>query len=269
MLWIIPTPLGHLDDWTYRAVRTVSECDYLLCEDTRRTKKLLLYYSLSTPLVSYHAYSEKSKLSSILCDLKAGQTIGLVSDAGTPAICDPGAHLVQNALIEKIPISALPGPCAITTTLSMSGLSPKQWQFCGFFADKKNARNEEIATALTYPGVTIFYIAPHDLKKILVEIDLQAPDCTLHLFREVTKKFEDHLVGTPQQLIAQTPLKGEMVLMFEEMPHSSSLAGGDERKIMHLLLNEQGMKLSTAAGLCAKLLGKKRSEIYHRWQLAR
>lgn len=216
MLFLIATPIGNLKDITLRALETIKLCDYLLCEDTRRTQILLAHYEIRVPLKSYHAFNEASKEEGIIADLKKGQCIGIVSDAGMPGIADPGERLVRRCRLEGIEISALPGPCALITALTASGFSCDPFQFLGFLPKKRGRLVKTLEQILAYPGTTVCYESPFRLHKTLELIASLDPKRQCAVARELTKKFETHTRGSAEdlfRLFQAKPAKGEVVLM--------------------------------------------------------
>ncbi len=216
MLYLIATPIGTLADISFRALKTIEECDYLLCEDTRHTQKLLHHYELRKPLKSYHAFNEAAREKNILADLKEGKTIGLLSDAGTPGISDPGMRLVKRCHEEGLALSAIPGPCAAIMALICSGFTTERFQFLGFLPVKKGKRGLLLQEALEYPGTTIAYESPYRILSTLEILQELAPEHPIALARELTKKFEQIHRGTPLTLRAEwkeKAPKGEFVLL--------------------------------------------------------
>jgi 16S rRNA (cytidine1402-2'-O)-methyltransferase len=216
MLFLIATPIGNLKDFTLRAMETLHACDYVLCEDTRRTSLLLKHHSIRVPLKSFHLFNEASRENRVIDDLKSGKKIGLLSDAGTPGISDPGERLVRKCRSEGIEVTPIPGPCAAIAALSASGLPTSRFQFLGFLPKKKGKLKRILEDMLSYPGTSICYESPFRLVstlKILADLD-QARECTVA--REITKKFESFLCGPPLHLLTHftkhTP-KGEIVLL--------------------------------------------------------
>ncbi len=217
MLYLVATPIGNLADITLRALETLRSCDYILCEDTRHSHILLQHYNIEKPLKSYHKFNEAFRAESIVQDLELGKSICLISDAGTPSISDPGAALVKLCIERNILISAIPGPCAAIQALSCSGLPTDRFQFWGFLARKEGALKRELQSILVYPGTTICYESPHRLLNVLELIQSMQPQRLLVVARELTKKFEEIVRGSAKALIEhwqQTPLKGEIVLLF-------------------------------------------------------
>lgn len=216
MLFLIATPIGNLKDLTFRALETFQLCDYLLCEDTRRTRILLTHYQLKISLKSFHLFNEASKEESVIDDLKAGKTIGLVSDAGTPGISDPGERLVRRCRENGIEVVSIPGACAAIVALSASGLSASCFQFLGFLPRKKGKLRKAFEEALKYKGTTICYESPYRLEsslKILKEIE---PLREAVVARELTKKFETFVRGSITVLLdhfSKNKPKGELILL--------------------------------------------------------
>lgn len=215
-MYLIATPIGNLADFSFRAIKTIQTLDYLLCEDTRKTRILLNHYELSIPLKSFHSYNEKKNLPKILEDIRTGKQIGLVSDAGTPAISDPGIRLVAECRKEGITVVPIPGACAAIAGLVASGLDTTRFQFLGFLPRKKGKLIRIFQEILNYPGSTICYESPFRLVaslKILAEID---PMRCCAVARELTKKFEEVTNGTAADLVehfSKKPPKGEIILL--------------------------------------------------------
>lgn len=225
--FVVATPIGNLGDITLRAIETLKNVDLILCEDTRQTKKLLDKYSIATPTMSYHAQSKLSKADKILQLLEEGKDLALVSDAGTPTISDPGAVLISqiremlnnsaiaNSLnIEIIPI---PGPTAVITTLSASGLPTHEFTFLGFLPHKKGRETlfKEIAGS---KRTMVFYESPHRILKTLESLVKFCPNKKACIARELTKIYEEFKTGTPKELLAYymrnvEKVRGEFVVI--------------------------------------------------------
>lgn len=216
MLYLISTPIGNLEDLSFRAIKTIELCDYLLCEDTRRTKILLDRYGLTKPLRSYHKFNESTRMQEVLSDLSCGKSIALIADAGTPAIADPGERLVKRCHEEKIPLTAIPGPSSVITALSLSGFPSDRFQFIGFLPKKPKALQTLFGEALAYSGTTIALESPFRIKKSLSHFAKLSTDRPLFIARELTKKFEELLTGTAPELLShfeKKAPKGEFVLL--------------------------------------------------------
>lgn len=217
MLYLISTPIGNLGDLSFRALKTIEECEYLLCEDTRRVKQLLTHYEMPfKKLVSMHKFNEKAREKQVLEDLQAGMTLGVITDAGTPGIADPGERLVMACRKEGIPVYAIPGACSIVAALSISGLPTLPFQCIGFLPPKSGRLQTALQSALNYPGTTVCLETPHRLLKTLKILAEIAPERHLVVLRELTKKFEHFYHGTAAELLGhwpEHPPKGEIVLL--------------------------------------------------------
>lgn len=216
-LYIVATPIGNLEDITFRAIRILKEVKLVLAEDTRHTKGLFDFYSISTPMESYHDFNKEKVTPKYIDFLKTEGDIALVSDAGTPGIADPAFNLVRECVKEKIPVRALPGPCAMITALVSSGMPTDHFSF-QYFSPKKSARRLRLLENLKEEEATqIFYASPHNIDKFVSEIGTVFGEIKIALMRELTKKFEEHLVGTPSEILEHFkvhPPKGEYVLIF-------------------------------------------------------
>ncbi len=188
MLYLVPTPIGNLEDMTFRAIRILKEADWIAAEDTRQTKKLTTHFDVHTPLISYHEHNKQVSGEELVTKLKQGATIALVSDAGTPGISDPGEDLAKLCIAEKIKVIALPGANAALTTLVASGLSAKQFTFVGFLPRNKKDRKEELERVEPAKETLIFYEAPHRLNQTLQALYDALGDRQIVIGRELTKK---------------------------------------------------------------------------------
>lgn len=216
-LYVVATPIGNLDDLTYRAVRILGEVDRIACEDTRHTGQLLGRYGISKPLVSYHEHNEAARSEELLGDLLGGKSVALVSDAGTPLISDPGYRLVKAAREQGVAVSPIPGPSALTAALSASGLPTDAFVFLGFPPSKAGARRKLIEECRAWPMTLVFYEAPHRILDTLADVAAALGGRPVVLAREVTKLHEEFLRGTAAELLdalrVRPPLKGEITLM--------------------------------------------------------
>lgn len=204
ILYIVATPIGNLEDMTLRAIRTLKEVDYVLCEDTRTTKKLLNKYDIHTKTMSYHAHTTSGKESAIIRMLEEGKNLALVSDAGTPCISDPGVLLVANVRLAfgaSAHVVPIPGPSALVSALSASGISSAEFIFLGFLPHKKGRETlfKEIASS---ERVIVFYESTHRILKTLESLDTHAPLCTVMIAREITKQFEEFVKGSPKEVLS-------------------------------------------------------------------
>ena len=214
-LYIVGTPIGNLEDITYRAVRILNECDLILCEDTRTSRVLLNHYKIKKDLISYHKFNEKRQEEFIIQQLQNGKVIGLISDAGMPCIADPGQKIVETCRNHTFKVEVIPGPSSILTALSGSGWEFSSFQFLGFIP-KKSAQTKRLFDGLvSYPGVSIAFETKHRILKtlqILTEYPLELCIC-----KELTKHFEVYFFGKASEIIQQLQnksLKGEFVVLF-------------------------------------------------------
>jgi 16S rRNA (cytidine1402-2'-O)-methyltransferase len=220
-LYIVATPIGNLKDITLRALDTLKEVDVILCEDTRTTKKLLSAYDIHSKCIAFHKFSTEKEIQSILNLFDVYERVALVSDAGTPAISDPGSLLVQLVQEQKPEVSviSIPGASALTSAISISGLPMSQFTFFGFLPHKKG-RQKKLDEALGYTHSIIFYESTHRIIKLLEEIDTRQSDRKIVICKELTKMHENILKGTAKELLDQLAKdpslqKGEFVLICE------------------------------------------------------
>lgn len=220
-LYIVATPIGNLQDITFRAIETLKTSDIILCEDTRTTKKLLSHFDIHTKCIAFHKFSTSKDIESILNLFETHEHISLVSDAGTPAISDPGSFLVELIREQKpeVSIVSIPGASALTSALSISGLPLSEFTFFGFLPHKKG-RQKKLDQALSYSHTIVFYESTHRILKLLEEIKTRQPERKIIICKELTKMFENVLTGTAEELLtqfAQNPSlqKGEFVLICE------------------------------------------------------
>ena len=216
MLYLIPTPIGNLGDITSRSVAVLQEVDVILAEDTRNSGRLLKHLGVSTPMLSYHAHNEHKKTADIIDQLKDGRKIGLISDAGTPAISDPGFLLVRACIQNDINISCLPGPNALIPALAISGIPCDRFYFEGFLPHKKG-RQTRWQTLAQLNCTIALYESPHRLLKALNEcLTFLGPDRYIAVIKEISKIYESVYRGSPEQLIEQFKegkVKGEYVIV--------------------------------------------------------
>lgn len=216
MLYVVSTPIGNLKDITLRAIETLQSVDLIAAEDTRHTGILLKHYGINTPLTSYFEHNERGKAQYLLGLLQAGKTIALVSDAGTPGICDPGYRLIRLARDHQIPMTVIPGATAFTAALTLSGLPSDRFVFEGFLPVKPGARRKKIESIKEEERTVIFYESPHRLLKSLKDIEEILGDPKVTVARELTKTFEDVQTATASELAkfySSHPLKGELVVL--------------------------------------------------------
>ena len=217
ILYIVATPIGNLEDITIRAINILKEVDCIAAEDTRHTLKLLNHLEISKPLISYHRHNEETKSDILLEKLKNGENIALVSDAGTPGICDPGEEIICKCIEEKIKIVPIPGACAIVNALICSGLDTKKFLFLGFLSINKKIRKDELEKIKNSQETIIIYEAPHKLKETLKDLSNILENRKITIARELTKIHEEFVRGTAKELLETfQEVKGEMVLIIEK-----------------------------------------------------
>lgn len=211
-LFVVATPIGNLEDLTFRALRTLKEADVIAAEDTRRTRKLLTHYGVSTPLVSLHEHNEFREGPRLVERLLAGETIAVVSDAGTPGISDPGAVLVRLAREAGVRVVPIPGPSAVTAALSVAGISFESFLFAGFPPPAGTARQEWFLGLVDEPHVLVFFEAPHRISKTMRDVCNFYPDRPIFISREITKSHEE-FVYRPKNQPIQLREEGEFVII--------------------------------------------------------
>jgi len=224
-LYIVATPIGNLEDLTFRALKILEEVNHIACEDTRRTRKLLTRYNLKKNLISYFQPKEKQKIPQIIDILKGGKDVALVSDAGTPGISDPGFPLIKEAIIHGINIIPIPGASALTAALSAAGLPTQRVVFIGFPPPKKTAMKKLLQSLIDEAGTFVFYIPPRKLVVFCQLIQEILGERPVVIARELTKIHEEFLRGTPAELVPlleNKTVRGEATVLVGPIPKSSS-----------------------------------------------
>ncbi|MCD8077021.1 MAG: 16S rRNA (cytidine(1402)-2'-O)-methyltransferase [Lachnospiraceae bacterium] len=217
-LYLCATPIGNLEDITLRVLHTLREVDLIAAEDTRHSRILLEHYEITTPLTSYHEHNKYEKAEILVAKMQSGAQIALITDAGTPAISDPGEELVRQALQAGIPVTSLPGACACITALTMSGLPTRRFAFEAFLPAEKKERREVLERLKTECRTIVLYEAPHHLRRTLEELTETLGDRRLTICRELTKKYEEGIQTTlagAQALYRDEEPRGEFVLVLE------------------------------------------------------
>lgn len=222
-LYVVATPIGNLEDMTYRAVRILGEVSLIAAEDTRHSRKLLTHYGITTRLISYHDHNEKGRSEQLLARLKEGEDLALICDAGTPCIADPGYALVQRCHHEEIPVVAVPGSSAVIAGLSIAGLPTDGFRFIGFLPAKAQARQALLQRCSADTSTQVMYEAPHRLLAALADIvETFGSACRVAIARELTKRHEELFSGTAQEALtsfsARDAIKGELVIMVAPAP---------------------------------------------------
>ena len=219
MLYVVATPIGNLGDITLRAIETLKSVDVVAAEDTRRSGMLLKHLGIKKPFVSYHEHNEAARTSELVERLARGENVVLITDAGTPALSDPGLRLIRECIKREVPFTIIPGPSSILTALLGSGFSTRQFSFRGFLPVKSGQRERELRAAAEREATVIFFESPYRLTKTLAACVDIMPDRQLCVARELTKKFEEFRRGTASELLAHYqvhPPKGEIVLVISE-----------------------------------------------------
>jgi 16S rRNA (cytidine1402-2'-O)-methyltransferase len=264
-LFIVATPIGNLSDMTYRAVETLTAVDLIAAEDTRHSRKLLQHYSIGTPTTAYHEHNEQRQTRNLIGKLLSGDSIALITDAGTPLVSDPGYRLICAAHQQKIPVSPIPGCCATVAALSVAGLPTDRFAFEGFLPNKVLARRKTLELLKFEPRTLVFYESAHRIIETLTDlVQVFGPDRPATLAREITKQFETIENGTLahiHQFVGEDPnqQKGEFVLLVQGagQPVDDS---GEILVVLRPLM--AAMRLKQAVDLTAKITGKPKNEIY-------
>ncbi|MCI8470610.1 MAG: 16S rRNA (cytidine(1402)-2'-O)-methyltransferase [Clostridia bacterium] len=267
-LYIVATPIGNLDDITLRAIQVLQSVDLIAAEDTRHTLKLLNHLEISKPLISCHRHNEEIKTEILIEKLREGQNIALVSDAGTPGICDPGEVVIRKCIEEGIETIPIPGACAMINAIITSGLDTKEFTFLGFLPLNKKLRKEKLEEIRKAKKTIILYEAPHKLIVTLKDLAEILEDRKVVLARELTKIHEEFIRGNINEIIQKAEnLKGEMVLMIEgnkvieEENHFENLSIEEHYK----WYEQQGMEKKEIIKKMAKDRGTSKNEIYQKF----
>lgn len=263
VLYIVATPIGNLEDLTFRALRILKEVDLIAAEDTRHSRRLLDHYGIKTPLTSYHEHNEQAKARHLVERMQRGENIALISDAGTPVLSDPGYRLVQEAIRSGISISPVPGPSALVAALSASGLPMEPCAFEGFLPAKRKERREKLQSLRAEARTLVFYEAPHRLKESLEDIGAMFGNRPMVLAREISKVHEEFLRGSAVDLIAQLAdrdVRGELTLVIAgatDEPAAAEAIMAEIRK-----LKGDGMRVKEIAALLGEKYSVSKREVY-------
>jgi len=274
VLYVVATPIGNLEDITYRAVRVLKEADLIACEDTRQTRKLLDHYGIGQPMVSYHEHNENERAQELVEKLKAGATIAQVSDAGMPGISDPGYRVVKLAIEHGIQVVPIPGASAVIAALSASGLATDAFEFRGFLPAKAGQRRTALEQVRSQQSTVIFYEAPHRIVESLEDVvRILGPERRVVIARELTKIHEEFIRGTAQEVLKMArsrELKGEITLLVGKAETSvGSEVEKDLRTRLEDLMREQKLDEKAALKVLAKETGQSKSEVYRELQRKR
>ena len=264
-LYMIGVPIGNYDDMTYRAVETLKMVDMIYCEDTRVTKKLLVHFDIDKPLRSYHTFNENDLTKNLISEIKNGKNIAIVSDAGMPIISDPGFLAVKDSVENDVDVVVVPGPTAFVTALVGSGISSNRIMFVGFLNSGDNKRRKELEKLKDFEDTLILYESPHRIKETIEMLCDLMPDRRICLARELTKKYEEYLHGTPAEILEVIEeIKGEIVIIIEGATikeiKKDLIALTVEEHFKHYL--EQGHDEKESMKMVAKDRGISKSLIY-------
>jgi len=266
-LYIVATPIGNLEDITFRAVRILKEVDLVAAEDTRHTRKLLTHFGISKPLTSYFDHNKHLKGDTILNRLRDGASVALVSDAGTPCIADPGYQLVRDAVADGISVVPIPGVSAAVAALSASGLPTDSFTFIGFLPSKQGKRRQQLSVVRSEERVLIFYEAPNRLMATLGDMHEILGERNLVVARELTKMYEEFARGKTSEVIARfsdRQVKGEVVILAAPAGESEQGVGEAEclNKILQHYLVVEGLSLKDAVKRASTEANLSRSKVY-------
>lgn len=263
-LYVVATPIGNLEDMTYRAVRILQEVDLIAAEDTRHSRKLLDHYAIKTPLISYHEHNEEQRSEQLLVKLQGGESLALISDAGTPCIADPGFRLVSRCRQAGLTVAAVPGPSALIAALSISGLPTDAFRFVGFLPAKTHGRRQMLEQFRDEQQTVAFYEGPHRLLACLRDIvDVCGADRQLSVARELTKRHEELFSGTAAEaaeFYAAGRVRGELVLLLGPAPQRKPQ--GTVKEALAQLHAESDLSWKQIVKQVAKEFGMPGSDVY-------
>lgn len=265
-IYVVATPIGNLDDMTIRAIRVLSTVNFIAAEDTRHSQRLLAHFNLRVPLIALHDFNEKQRVDAILQKVIAGESLALITDAGTPLISDPGYALIHQAHLQGITVSPLPGACALIAALCVSGLPTDRFLFEGFLPPKTQARRDRLQELCHETRTLIFYEAPHRLLALVADLNhVFGGDRAVTLAKELTKTFETIYATDLANLyvwLQADPLrqKGEFVLIVKGLSEAKKNRFLDENEVLATLKAE--LPLKQAVALTAKLTGQPKNALY-------
>ncbi len=271
-LYLVGTPIGNLEDITFRAVRLLKEVDLIACEDTRRTQQLLNHYGIKARTVSYHEHNELTRAPELIIQMEEGSRIALVSDAGMPVISDPGFRLVSLAIRHNIPVIPIPGASAFVAALAAAGLPVDKFRFLGFLPAKKLARRRALREMRGSPKTLVFYDAPHRVLDTLEDVKDVLGDVPVVVAREVTKVHEEFVRGLASEVLAllkSKPVRGEITALVgpqskrgKDLPVRQVI-----RRDLEQVMAERGIDERAALKVVARSRGISRSDAYRQWQM--
>lgn len=260
---VVPTPIGNLDDMTYRAVSYLKKCNRIACEDTRHTQRLLDYYQIRKPLISYHEHNEQERAEDLLGFLKEGEIICLVSDAGTPGISDPGGRMIKELQKNKMAYTVLPGPSAVNTAVVASGVGDGTYSFLGFLPRKGQAREEILEKMDKHTLTSVIYESPHRIRKSLEEFGKRWPDRDMAIARELTKVYEEVIRFKGREVPDLNFVdKGEFVVLIGPNEKADQIWTQDQVESRFEDLYKQGLRSKTALKMIADQSHWKKNDLY-------
>lgn len=259
-LYLVATPIGNLEDITYRAIHILNDVDKIYAEDTRNSLVLLNHYQIKTHLESYHEFNQEIKTKDIIKELLSGMNIAIITDAGLPVISDPGFKIAKEARNLGIAVTTIPGASAGISALVASGLPPKPYTFYGFLDSKSSVRINELNNLKFLKSTIIFYEAPHRIIESLTDMRNVLGNRNAVIARELTKKHEEYICGTLDELINAENLKGEMVVLVEGYKEETTAILNPNEKIDELI--SLGYKPNEAIKEVAKMMNQSRNDVY-------
>ncbi len=264
-LYVVATPIGNLEDITLRSLRILKEVKLIAAEDTRTSRKLLSRYGIKTPLISFHEHNQKNQIPRILGALTTGD-VALVSDAGVPTLSDPGQELVRRALESGVPVSAAPGPSAVSAALSVSGMPANRFMFTGFLPRRQGERRELLRTLAEFPDTVVIFEAPHRLRSTLKDLLAVWGDRRITVCRELTKRFEEVFPATVSQALERfAEPRGEFTLVVEGGVAEKAVWDHEDVRSSLTQLKVEGMRAREAVSRVAAESGMRRSLVYREW----
>ena len=270
-LFVVATPIGNMEDITFRAIRVLREADLIACEDTRHTQKLLAHFGIQTPTISYHEHNEMTRAPELIIQIEEGSQIALVSDAGMPVISDPGFRLVHLAIRHGIPVVPIPGASAFVAALAAAGMPVDKFRFLGFLPSKKLARRKSLQELVGANKALVFYESPHRVLEMLTDVYDLLGNRPAVVAREVTKVHEEFVRGSISEVLEHLktkPVKGEITVLVG--PSQASAATASPSRSIHSELEQaranEGLDDRSALKAVARRRGISKSEAYRLWQ---
>jgi 16S rRNA (cytidine1402-2'-O)-methyltransferase len=263
-LYVVGTPIGNLEDITLRALRVLRAVAVIACEDTRHARTLLRRHGVATPLLSYHEHNERARAPQLVRRLITGEDVALISDAGMPAIADPGFHLITQAIAAGVRVVPVPGPSAVTAALSVAGLPTDRFLFLGFLPRAARARRRALAEIAGLRATLVLFEAPHRIRETLADLAATLGPRRVALVREATKLHEEVVRGEAAAVRArleEAPVRGEITLVVEGAPPATGAAGDEPAAYLRRLLN-RGVSRRDAARTTAELFRIPRRDAY-------